>query len=639
MKPTPTGGECRQSHDLIRRDEKGKEKVRDRDNHGFILLKWKRVSDERMEDESKNKNKEILLLISWLLFSLARSASFYSVRILSNTVIKAAEAFVVRNPSAAAMENIAAQLKRGISRQLSSGSLRKSLSRQFTRQASLDPRRNNQRFSFGRQSSLDPIRRSPEHDQAELTVPENLDSTMQLLFMACRGDVKGVEDLLNEGIDVNSIDLDGRTALHIAACEGHAEVARLLLTRKANIDARDRWGSTAAADAKYYGNTEIYYMLKARGAKVPKTRKTPMTVANPREVPEYELNPLELQVRKSDGISKGTYQVAKWNGTKVAVKILDKDSYTDPDTMLFNVVWLSSCLTAYVTTFHFEFWSRRWPELVNAFKHELTLLERVRHPNLVQFVGAVTQNVPMMIVREYHAKGDLASYLQKKGRLSPSKVLRFALDVARQLSKFTVGMNYLHECKPEPIIHCDLKPKNILLDNGGQLKIGGFGTARFSLISADQAKLVQPDPNIDLSSLYVAPEIYKDEVFDRSVDAYSFGLIIYETFLELRSRVDAQKDVRGYASLPSQALGGGSATNVLRGEKTDNQDQNKTLSSGFERVSLLIEECWDPTPVVRPTFSQVIVRLNKIVATCSKQGWWKDTFKLPWYVFEIDYIP
>lgn len=142
------------------------------------------------------------------------------------------------------MENIAAQLKRGISRQLSSGSLRKSLSRQFTRQASLDPRRNNQRFSFGRQSSLDPIRRSPEHDQAELTVPENLDSTMQLLFMACRGDVKGVEDLLNEGIDVNSIDLDGRTALHIAACEGHAEVARLLLTRKANIDARDRWGST-----------------------------------------------------------------------------------------------------------------------------------------------------------------------------------------------------------------------------------------------------------------------------------------------------------------------------------------------------------------------------------------------------------
>lgn len=40
----------------------------------------------------------------------------------------------------------------------------------------------------------------------------------------------------------------------------------------------------------------------------------------------------------------------------------------------------------------------------NAFKHELALLQRVRHPNVVQFVGAVTQNMPMMIVSEYHPK-------------------------------------------------------------------------------------------------------------------------------------------------------------------------------------------------------------------------------------------
>lgn len=75
-------------------------------------------------------------------------------------------------------------------------------------------------------------------------MPENLDATMQLLFMASRGDAKGVEDLLGDGIDVNSIDLDGRTALHIAACEGHVDVVKLLVGRRANIDARDRWGST-----------------------------------------------------------------------------------------------------------------------------------------------------------------------------------------------------------------------------------------------------------------------------------------------------------------------------------------------------------------------------------------------------------
>ncbi|XP_055801921.1 integrin-linked protein kinase 1-like isoform X2 [Solanum dulcamara] len=466
------------------------------------------------------------------------------------------------------------QLKRGISRQFSTGPFRKSGKFSFKRQNSLDPRRNNLRFSFGRQSSLDPIRRSPSIENAEQTVPENLDSTMQLLFMACKGDVKGVQDLLDEGIDVNSIDLDGRTALHIAACEGHVEVANLLLNRKANVNARDRWGSTAAADAKHYGNAEVYQILKARGAKVPKVRKTPMAVANPREVPEYELNPLELQIRKSDGISKGSYQVAKWNGTKVSVKILDKDSYKDP-------------------------------ESINAFNHELTLLEKVRHPNVVQFVGAVTQNIPMMIVSEYHPRGDLGSHLQKKGRLSPSKALKFALDVAR-------GMNYLHECKPDPIIHCNLTPKNILLDNGDLLKVAGFGLIKLSKISPDKAKLVQPD-GVDRSSPYVAPEIYKDEVFDRSVDIYSFGIVLYEM-------------LEGTPPFNTKSPQEAARLMCLEGQRPAFKSKSKYPPELRE----LIEECWDPEAFVRPTFSEVLVRMNKIFANCSKQGWLKDTFKLPW---------
>ncbi|XP_018464760.1 integrin-linked protein kinase 1 isoform X2 [Raphanus sativus] len=475
------------------------------------------------------------------------------------------------------MENIAVQLKRGISRQFSTGSIRRTLSRQFTRQSSLDPCRTNMRFSFGRQSSLDPIRRSPDStDEVHMSVPENLGSTMQLLFMASKGDVGGVEELLDEGIDVNSIDLDGRTALHIAACEGHLGVVKALLSRRANIDARDRWGSTAAADAKYYGNLDVYNLLKARGAKAPKTRKTPMTVTNPREVPEYELNPLEVQVRKSDGISKGAYQVAKWNGTRVSVKILDKDSYADP-------------------------------ERINAFKHELTLLEKVRHPNVVQFVGAVTQNVPMMMVVEYTPKGDLGVYLKNKGRLSPSKALRFALDIAR-------GMNYLHECKPDSIIHCDLKPKNILLDRGGHLKISGFGLIRLSTISPDNAKVANHKAHIDLSNYYIAPEVYKDEIFDRRVDVHSFGVILYEM----------TEGVPIFHPRPPEEV---AKMICLEGKRP----VFKTKSRGYPPdMKELIEECWHPEAGIRPIFSEIIIRLDKIVANCSKQGWWKDTFKLPW---------
>ncbi|AEE79974.1 putative protein kinase TKL-Pl-5 family [Arabidopsis thaliana] len=476
------------------------------------------------------------------------------------------------------MDNIAAQLKRGISRQFSTGSMRRTLSRQFTRQNSLDPRRNNMRFSFGRQSSLDPIRRSPESLSCEphMSVPENLDSTMQLLFMASKGDVNGVEELLNEGIDVNSIDLDGRTALHIASCEGHYDVVKVLLSRRANIDARDRWGSTAAVDAKYYGNVEVYNLLKARGAKAPKTRKTPMTVGNPKEVPEYELNPLELQVRKVDGISKGTYQVAKWNGTRVSVKIFDKDSYSDP-------------------------------ERVNAFTNELTLLAKARHPNIVQFVGAVTQNLPMMIVVECNPKGDLSVYLQKKGRLSPSKALRFALDIAR-------GMNYLHECKPDPIIHCELMPKNILLDRGGQLKISGFGLIKLSKIGEDSAKVVNHEAQIDKSNYYIAPEIYKDEVFDKRADVHSFGVILYEL----------TEGVSLFHPKPPEEV---AESICIEGKRPTIRTKSKSYPPELKE---LIEECWHPEISVRPIFSEIIIRLDKIVTNCSKQGWWKDTFKFPW---------
>ncbi|KAK8942171.1 Serine/threonine-protein kinase HT1 [Platanthera guangdongensis] len=474
---------------------------------------------------------------------------------------------------------VVSQLKRGFSRQFSSGSLKKSGKFSFKRQTSFDPRLiNGNRFVYGRQSSLDPNRRD------ELSVPEKLDSTMQLLFMASRGDTKGLAELLNEGIDVNSIDLDGRTALHIASCEGHTEVVKMLLDMKANMEARDRWGSTAAADAKFYGNMEIYCLLKARGVKLPKTQKTPMTVSDPKDVPEYEVNPAELQFRRGEDIFKSTRLVAKWNGTKVAVKILDKESYSDP-------------------------------ESINAFKHELSLLLKVRHPNVIQFFGAVTQNVPMMIISEYHPKGDLGRYLQIKGRLPIHKVLRFAIDIARHVILFIEyrGMNYLHECKPDPIIHCNLMPQNVLLDGGGHFKIAEFGLIKLSKISLDKVKLAHPTSH--MNSLYMAPEVYKNEIFDRKVDAFSFGLILYEMLNGLPPF---------HPKAPEEAV----KMLCLEGLRPVLKFKSRSYPSD---ISEMIEECWSADPTVRPTFTEVIVRLNKMYSNCSKQGRWKHTFKLPWY--------
>ncbi|KAL9261954.1 Serine/threonine-protein kinase 12-like protein [Drosera capensis] len=67
--------------------------------------------------------------------------------------------------------------------------------------------------------------------------------------------------------------------------------------------------------------------------------------------------------------------------------------------------------------------------------------------------------------------GDLSEYLKSKGALKPRTAVRFGLDIAR-------GMSYLHEIKPEPIIHRDLEPSNVLRDDTGHLKVADFGLSK-----------------------------------------------------------------------------------------------------------------------------------------------------------------
>lgn len=145
------------------------------------------------------------------------------------------------------------------------------------------------------------------------------------------------------------------------------------------------------------------------------------------------------------------------------------------------------------------------------------------------------------------------------------------------------------------------------------MKVAGFGVIRLSKLSSDKAKLVQPD-TIDRSNLYVAPEIYKDEIFDRGVDVYSFGLILYEMMEGVQPF---------HPKPPEDAV----KSLCLEGSRPTFKLKSKYYPPDLKE---LIEECWDPDYVVRPTFSEIIVRLDKIVLNCSKHGWWKDTFKFPW---------
>lgn len=97
-------------------------------------------------------------------------------------------------------------------------------------------------FSLVRQSS-----RAPDRDDSiTVDAPESvaLNPTVRLMYLANEGDLEAINELLDDGCDVNFRDIDGRTALHIAACQGRTDVVQLLIQRGAEVDPQDRWCST-----------------------------------------------------------------------------------------------------------------------------------------------------------------------------------------------------------------------------------------------------------------------------------------------------------------------------------------------------------------------------------------------------------
>eukprot|EP00897_Mesotaenium_endlicherianum_P003675 jgi/Mesen1/3335/ME000191S02471 len=109
--------------------------------------------------------------------------------------------------------------------------------------------------------------------------------------------------------------------------------------------------------------------------------------------------------------------------------------------------------------------------MLDDFKKEVAIMRRLRHPNVLLFMGATTSPAHMAIVTEFLPRGSLFRLIHRKtpGTTWPRKV-RMALDIAR-------GVNYLHKISP-PIVHRDLKSSNLLVDRNWTVKVGDFGLSK-----------------------------------------------------------------------------------------------------------------------------------------------------------------
>ena len=131
------------------------------------------------------------------------------------------------------------------------------------------------------------------------------------------------------------------------------------------------------------------------------------------------------------------------------------------------------------------------PHNINLFEREMNIASKCRHPHLLQFIGATKDEGTPLFVTELMEKS-LRTLLDQR-QLSETEIRTISLDVARAL-------NYLHQKKPEPIIHRDVSSANVLLWRQGEQwrgKVSDYGTANF----IQQTMTVAPG-----AMIYSAPE-------------------------------------------------------------------------------------------------------------------------------------
>uniref|UniRef100_A0A0E0JDB8 Protein kinase domain-containing protein n=1 Tax=Oryza punctata TaxID=4537 RepID=A0A0E0JDB8_ORYPU len=154
------------------------------------------------------------------------------------------------------------------------------------------------------------------------------------------------------------------------------------------------------------------------------------------------------------------------------------------------------------------------------FISEVSTIGRIHHINVVRLVGFCSEEMRRALVYEYMPRGSLDKYIFSSDRsFSWDKLNEIALGIAR-------GINYLHQGCDMQILHFDIKPHNILLDDNFVPKVADFGLAK--LCPRDQSF-------VPLSALrgtigYIAPEMISRSfgIISSKSDVYSFGMLLLE---------------------------------------------------------------------------------------------------------------
>jgi len=151
-------------------------------------------------------------------------------------------------------------------------------------------------------------------------------------------------------------------------------------------------------------------------------------------------------------------------------------------------------------------------DYVERFRREARAVAKLAHPNIVTVIDRGEQDGRQFIVFEY-IDGPNLKDLTRDGPLEPREAIELTLQVARALS-------FAHQ---RGLVHRDVKPQNVLLNDDGQAKVTDFGIAR----SLDVHGVTQTGTVLGTSD-YIAPEQARGQRVDPKTDIYSLGTVLYE---------------------------------------------------------------------------------------------------------------
>ena len=153
-------------------------------------------------------------------------------------------------------------------------------------------------------------------------------------------------------------------------------------------------------------------------------------------------------------------------------------------------------------------------ELVASLEREARVVARLQHPNIVSVFDVGTHEGRHYLVMEYVHGHSLRQLIEARGRLTEAEVVRYGTQIA-------AALQYAHD---QGIVHCDIKPENILVTEQGVAKAVDFGVAE------TVTRTMTPDQARDIlgTIAYLAPEVIQGSNADARSDVYSLGLTLYE---------------------------------------------------------------------------------------------------------------